>query len=51
MRLKDKVTIITATGSGTGRAGAFLFAREGAKVIVGDIDPKGGGRNRKNDKG
>ncbi len=42
MKLKDKVAIITAAGSGTGRAGAVLFAREGAKVVVGDIDAKGG---------
>jgi 3-oxoacyl-[acyl-carrier protein] reductase len=42
MRLKDKVAIITAAGSGSGRAGAVLFAREGARVVVGDIDPKGG---------
>jgi NAD(P)-dependent dehydrogenase (short-subunit alcohol dehydrogenase family) len=42
MRLKGKVAIITAGGSGSGRAGASIFAREGAKVIVGDIDPKGG---------
>jgi NAD(P)-dependent dehydrogenase (short-subunit alcohol dehydrogenase family) len=42
MRLKDKIAIITAAGSGSGRAGAVLFAREGAKVAVGDIDPKGG---------
>jgi NAD(P)-dependent dehydrogenase (short-subunit alcohol dehydrogenase family) len=27
MRLKDKVAIITAAGSGSGRAGAVLFAR------------------------
>jgi NAD(P)-dependent dehydrogenase (short-subunit alcohol dehydrogenase family) len=42
MRLRDKVAIITAAGSGVGHAGALLFAREGAKVIAGDIDPKGG---------
>jgi NAD(P)-dependent dehydrogenase (short-subunit alcohol dehydrogenase family) len=42
MRLKDKVAIITGAGSGTGRAGAMIFAREGARVIVGDIDMKGG---------
>jgi NAD(P)-dependent dehydrogenase (short-subunit alcohol dehydrogenase family) len=42
MRLKDKVAIITAAGSGSGRAGAVLFAREGGKVMGGDIDPKGG---------
>jgi NAD(P)-dependent dehydrogenase (short-subunit alcohol dehydrogenase family) len=42
MRLKDKVAVITAAGSGVGRAGSILFAKEGAKIIVGDIDPKGG---------
>jgi NAD(P)-dependent dehydrogenase (short-subunit alcohol dehydrogenase family) len=42
MRFKDKVAIITAAGSGAGRAGALIFAREGAKVVVGDIDAKAG---------
>jgi NAD(P)-dependent dehydrogenase (short-subunit alcohol dehydrogenase family) len=42
MKLKDKVAIITAGGSGSGRAGAILFSREGAKVAVADIDAKGG---------
>ena len=42
MRLKDKVAIITGAGSGTGRAGALIFAREGARVVAGDIDLKGG---------
>ena len=51
MRLKDKVAIITAAGSGSGRAGAVLFAREGAKVVVGDIDPKGGQETVKRVKG
>jgi NAD(P)-dependent dehydrogenase (short-subunit alcohol dehydrogenase family) len=42
MRLANKVAIITGAGSGMGRAAAILFAREGAKVAVADIDPKTG---------
>ncbi len=34
MRLKDKVVIITGSTSGIGEAAAYLFAREGAKVVV-----------------
>jgi NAD(P)-dependent dehydrogenase (short-subunit alcohol dehydrogenase family) len=41
MRLKNKRAIVTAAGSGMGRAGAVLFAREGASVVVVDIDEKG----------
>ncbi len=37
MRLKDKVAIITGSGSGIGKAAALIFAREGAKVVVADI--------------
>jgi len=36
--LADKVAIITGSGRGIGRAAALLFAQEGAKVIVSDID-------------
>ena len=36
-RLKDKVCIITGTGSGMGRAAALLFCKEGAKVVGSDI--------------
>jgi 3(or 17)beta-hydroxysteroid dehydrogenase len=37
-RVKDKVVIITGAASGLGRAQAMLLAKEGAKVIVADID-------------
>jgi 3-oxoacyl-[acyl-carrier protein] reductase len=42
MRLKDKVAIITGAGQGIGRAYAHRFAREGAKVVVSEIDEKNG---------
>lgn len=42
MRLQGKVAVITAAGSGTGRAAAVIFAREGAKVIAADIVPQAG---------
>jgi 3-oxoacyl-[acyl-carrier protein] reductase len=42
MRLADKIAIITGSGSGIGRATALLFAREGAGVVVSDINDTGG---------
>ena len=42
MRLANKVAVITGAGSGLGRASAILFAKEGAKVVVADINDAGG---------
>jgi 3-oxoacyl-[acyl-carrier protein] reductase len=36
--LDKKVAIITGSGRGIGQAAALMFAREGAKVVVSDID-------------
>ena len=38
MKLKDRVAIVTGAGSGIGQATALLFAREGARVGVVDLD-------------
>jgi len=38
MRLQDKVALISGAGGGIGRATALRFAREGARLIVTDID-------------
>ncbi|HKD67320.1 MAG TPA: SDR family oxidoreductase [Candidatus Binataceae bacterium] len=40
--LKDKVGLITGGGSGIGRATALIFAREGAKLVIADLNRKGG---------
>jgi NAD(P)-dependent dehydrogenase (short-subunit alcohol dehydrogenase family) len=40
--LEDKIAIVTGGGSGIGKAISLLFASEGAKVAVSDINEKGG---------
>ena len=41
-RLDGKVAFITGAGTGIGRAAALLFAREGAKVCVAEINAAAG---------
>lgn len=43
-RLADKVVIITGAGRGIGRTAAVLFAGEGARLALVDIDEKNGQR-------
>ena len=38
MRLEGKVAIVTGAASGYGKGSAEMFAREGAKVAVADIN-------------
>lgn len=38
-RLQDRIAIITGASSGIGRATAFAFAKEGAKVVCADVQP------------
>ena len=38
--LKNKIAVITGAGRGIGRATAVLFSKEGAKVLLSDLDKK-----------
>src|SRR5689334_14298042 len=42
MRLKNKVAVITGSGNGIGRAIAERYGREGAAVVIAEVDAKNG---------
>ena len=42
MRLQNKVALITGASSGIGRESALLFAREGAAIVVADVNDEAG---------
>jgi NAD(P)-dependent dehydrogenase (short-subunit alcohol dehydrogenase family) len=42
MRLQDRIAIVTGAGAGIGKAIALGLAREGAKVVVNDVNQVNG---------
>ena len=41
MRLKDKIALVTGAASGIGKEIAIVYAREGAKVVIADLNQEG----------
>jgi len=41
MKFNNKVVVITGAAGGVGQALALLFAREGAKLVLSDLDEAG----------
>lgn len=41
MLLPDKIALVTGAGGGIGRATALRFAREGAKLVISDLNEEG----------
>ena len=39
--MQNKVAMVMGGGAGTGRATALAFTREGARVVVTDVNPEG----------
>ena len=49
MRYKDKIVLITGSGSGIGKAAAIAFSKEGGELVVSDINEVNGlAKNIKN---
>ncbi|MDD5510351.1 MAG: glucose 1-dehydrogenase [Dehalococcoidales bacterium] len=46
-RLDAKVAIITGAGCGQGRAAAMLFAKEGAKIVIAEVEAEAGEQTRR----
>ncbi|MEY4936964.1 MAG: hypothetical protein RIS64_3323 [Bacteroidota bacterium] len=41
-RFQNKICLVTGAGSGIGKATAIAFAKEGAKVVISDVNEKAG---------